>query len=189
VVPPAGPGGTVASGQQRVDLVFGEEGHEVAVLRRQVGRPGYGPADRALLAALSRLLPCLRWSCFGVTPSTLLAWHRCLVAERWSYPHRPPGRPPIDDETTALVVRLAQENLRRGYRRIQGELCKLGVRMAATTIARIVKEHGLGPLPRRRGLTWRQILRAQASGGSGHGLLQRRYRGLLRGPARIRQTR
>jgi hypothetical protein len=77
--------------------------HEVAVLRRQGGRPAYQPADRALLAALSRLLPRSRWSCFSVTPETLLAWHRRLVARRWTYPHCRPGRPPVDEETTALV--------------------------------------------------------------------------------------
>jgi transposase InsO family protein len=86
------------------------------------------------------------------------------VAKRWTYPHRPPGRPPIDEETIALVVRLAKENPRWGYRRIQGELRKLGVRLAASTISRIMKDHGLGPAPRRRGPTWRQFLRAQASG-------------------------
>jgi putative transposase len=75
-----------------------------------------------------------------------------------------PGRPPIDDETTALVVRLARENPRWGYRRIQGELRKLGVRLAASTIARVLKDHGLGPTPRRHGPTWRQFLRMQASG-------------------------
>jgi transposase InsO family protein len=138
--------------------------HEVAILRRQMGRPAYRPADRALLAALSRLLPRSQWGTFGVTPGTLLAWHRRLVARRWTYARRSSGRPPIDRETTALVVRLARENPRWGYRRIQGELFKLGVRLAASTIARIMKDHGLGPAPRRNGPTWRQFLRVQASG-------------------------
>jgi hypothetical protein len=104
--------------------------HEVAILRRQMGRPAFQPADRALLAALSRLLPRSKWAFFSVTPGNLLRWHRRLVAKRWTYPHRPPGRPPIDEETIALVVRLAKENPRWGYRRIQGELRKLGVRLA-----------------------------------------------------------
>ena len=138
--------------------------HEVAILRRQMGRPAYRPADRALLAALSRLLPRSQWGTFGVTPGTLLAWHRRLVARRWTYARRSSGRPPIDRETTALVVRLARENPRWGYRRIQGELLKLGVRLAASTIARIMKDQGLGPAPRRNGPTWRQFLRVQASG-------------------------
>jgi transposase InsO family protein len=137
--------------------------HEVAVLRRQVGRPAYQPADRALLAALSRLLPRTRWGSFGVTPATLLAWHRRLVARRWPYPHRRTGRPQAEEATTALVVRLATENPRWGYRRIQGELIKLGVPLAASTIAGILKDHGLGPAPRRSSPTWRAFLRTQAS--------------------------
>jgi transposase InsO family protein len=138
--------------------------HEVEVLRRQVGRCAYEPADRALLAVLSRLLPRSSWGTFGVTPTTLLSWHRRLVTRRWTYPHRPPGRPPVDDQTTALVVRLAKENPRWGYRRIQGELGKLGVRLAASTVAKILKDHGFGPAPRRSGPTWRAFLRTQASG-------------------------
>jgi hypothetical protein len=85
---------------------------EVEVLRRQVGRCAYEPADRALLAVLSRLLPRSSWGTFGVTPTTLLSWHHRLVTRRWTYPHRPPGRPPVDDQTTALVVRLAKDNPR-----------------------------------------------------------------------------
>jgi len=98
-----------------------------------------------------------------VTPETLLAWHRRLVSRRWTYPHRPPGRPPVDEETTALVLRLANENPRWGYRRIQGELIKLGIRLAGSTIARILKDHGCRPAPRRVGPTWRGFLRAQAA--------------------------
>ena len=137
--------------------------HEIAVLRRQVGRSAYQPADRALLAALSRLLPRSSWSCFSVTPETLLAWHRRLVARRWTYPHRRPERPPVDEDATGLVVRLAKENPRWGYRRIQGELIKLDIRLAASTIALILKDHGMRPAPRRAGPTWQEFLRAQAS--------------------------
>jgi putative transposase len=136
--------------------------HEVAMLRRQVRRRSFDPADRALFAVLSRFLPRSRWTCFGVTPATLLAWHRRLVARRWTYAYRPPGRPTVDEETTALVVRLARENPRWGYRRIQGELLKLGVPLAASTVARILCDHRLGPAPRRV-TTWREFIRAQAS--------------------------
>jgi hypothetical protein len=84
--------------------------HEVGVLRRHIGRTRYEPADRTLLAALSRLFPRSSWHRFGVRPETLLTWHRQFVARRWTYPHRRPGRPTVDEETTALVLRLATEN-------------------------------------------------------------------------------
>ena len=73
--------------------------HELAILRRQVTRPELRDTDRVLLAAASRILPRARWSVFFVTPATLLRWHRRLVARRWTYPHRGPGRPPLDPES------------------------------------------------------------------------------------------
>src|SRR5271168_3245411 len=90
--------------------------HEVAVLRRQVHRPALEPADRAVLAGLARLLPRRRLGDFFVRPETLLRWHRDLVARRWTYPHRRPGRPGIAKGTTAVVLRLARENPQWGYR-------------------------------------------------------------------------
>jgi putative transposase len=82
---------------------------EVAVLRRQNPRPRLGWADRAILAALARLLPGpLRMSRL-VTPDTLLRWHRRLVCWRWTYPHRS-GRPPVDAKLAALIEQMAREN-------------------------------------------------------------------------------
>ena len=95
--------------------------HELAIARRQLGRPRPSAADRALLAALSRALARPSWSAFSVSPKTLLRWHRRLVARRWTYSHRGLGRPPLDSELKELVVRLARENPRWGYRRIVGE--------------------------------------------------------------------
>jgi putative transposase len=138
--------------------------HQLEVLRRQVKRPELRPADRAFLAVLSRALPRRRWSIFLVTPDTILRWHRRLVARKWAQPCRRGGRPPLDDHLVALILRLARENPRWGYRRIQGELKKLGIRVAATTIRAVLLGNGLGPAPRRASVTWRAFLRAQASG-------------------------
>ena len=92
--------------------------HQLAVLRRQVARPRFTWADRALVALLAGVVPKDRWSAFLVTPETILAWHRALVRRRWTYPHRRPGRPPLTDETVKLICRLARENPRWGYLRI-----------------------------------------------------------------------
>jgi hypothetical protein len=104
--------------------------HQVAVLRRQVHRPDLQPADRVVLAALSRLLPRPRWSIFFVTPATLLRWHRDLVARRWTYPHARLGRPPVDKQIHDLVLRLAAENPTWGYLRVRREalIDRVGVR-------------------------------------------------------------
>jgi hypothetical protein len=138
--------------------------HQVAVLRRQVRRLDLEPADRAVLAGLSRLLPRVRWAAFFVTPATLLRWHRTLVARRWTYPTRRPGRPPVTAELRELVLRLARDNPTWGCRRIQGELVGLGYRIAPSTIWAILTKAGAGPAPRRAGPTWTQFLTAQAKG-------------------------
>ncbi|MCA1698707.1 MAG: integrase core domain-containing protein [Actinobacteria bacterium] len=138
--------------------------HQLRVLRRQASRPQLRPIDRAFLAAAARLLPRDRWSSFLVTPQTLLRWHRELVARKWTYRGAKIGRPPLDPEIRAIVVRLARENPRWGYVRIQGELRKLGIRIGATTIRRLLRAHGVDPAPRRSGPTWSQFLRAQAEG-------------------------
>jgi putative transposase len=94
--------------------------HQLAVLRRQVGRPRFSWSDRALIALLASFVPRERWRSFLVTPQTVLDWHRRLVRRRWTYPHRGPGRPRLADETVELVCRLARENPRWGYLRIVG---------------------------------------------------------------------
>jgi hypothetical protein len=98
----------LARGDAAKDLEILVLRHQLTVLRRQVQRPKLQPADRALLAAVSRVLPRARWSCFFVQPETLLRWHRRLVAGAWTYPHRHTGRPPLDQEVQQLIVRLAQ---------------------------------------------------------------------------------
>jgi putative transposase len=138
--------------------------HELAVLRRQHPRPGLRPKDRALLAALSRLLPRVRWSVFLVQPETLLRWHRRMVRQRWTYPTTSIGRPPVSDEVQQLVVRLALENPRWGYQRIHGELVHLGCRVSASSIRRVLRAHGIDPAPRRAATSWRSFLRQQAAG-------------------------
>lgn len=137
--------------------------HQLQVLRRQVSRPDLKLHDRAFLAAASRVLPRMRWGSFFVRPETILAWHRMLVARRWTYPRRT-GRPPKTADIRRLAVRLATENPTWGYRRIQGELKHLGIRVAPSTVWEILRREGIEPAPRRAGLSWKEFLRAQASG-------------------------
>jgi putative transposase len=140
--------------------------HENAVLRRHAGRIRYGPADRVWLAALARLIPRRRWAeIFPVTPATLLAWHRRLAASKYDMSNsRKPGRPPTPPGIARLVVRLSKENPLWGYRRIHGELTKLGIAVAPSTVWEILRAAGIDPAPRRSGPTWRQFLHAQAAG-------------------------
>jgi hypothetical protein len=136
--------------------------HQLAVLRRQVARPELRSADRAVLAGLSRTLPRGRWSVFFVRPQTLLAWHRQLVKRRWTYGGNR-GRPRRRG-LRELVRRLARENPTWGYRRIAGELRRLGVQAAPSTVWAILKESGIDPAPRRTGPTWSAFLRSHAQG-------------------------
>jgi putative transposase len=137
--------------------------HQLTVLRRQVPRPRFEPSDRAILAAFARLVDRDRWSIFLVKPDTILGWHRRLVAHHWTYPHRP-GRPSAAVETRLTIVRLARENPGWGYRRIHGELARLGITIAASTVWVTLKNAGIEPAPNQSSESWTTFLRAQAAG-------------------------
>jgi transposase len=138
--------------------------HQVAVLQRQVKAPRLSWADRAVLAALARLLPGrhLRELRLIVSPRTLLRWHAGLVRRHWSYPRRGPGRPRTTPAIRALILEMARDNPGWGDRRIHGELTGLGYKLAPSTVWQILKDAGIDPAPRRFGQTWRAFLEAQA---------------------------
>ena len=138
--------------------------HEVAVLRRQVSRPRLSWTDRAVFAALTRLLSQAGRRYRIITPATILRWHRELVTRRWTQPRRRTAGRSTAPELRRLVLRLAWENSSWGYRRIHGELAGLGYTLAASTVWLILKRAGIDPAPRRDGPSWRQFLTTQAQG-------------------------
>jgi putative transposase len=137
--------------------------HELAILRRQAPRPRPTPADRALLAVLSRSLPQTAWAAFSFKPETRLRWHRQLIARRWTYSQRRPGRPPLERSLRELILRLARENPHWGYKRIVGELKGLGIAVSTTSVRKVLLEAGFQPAPQRTHSSWRVFLRAQAA--------------------------
>jgi hypothetical protein len=137
--------------------------HELEILRRQVARPKLSMVDRALLAAAACHLPRASREALLVAPRTLLRWHQAMVRRKWRQPTGRVGRPPLSADMRELVPRLARENPRWGHRRICGELRKLGLSVSPTSIRRLLARAGVGPAPRRSGLSWRQFLQAQAA--------------------------
>jgi putative transposase len=142
--------------------------HQITVLERQLGttRPRFSPADRAFLAALLHRLPRDVLGRFRllIRPDTILRWHRNLMARRHAARSRPgrPGRPRTIRSIRQLVLRLAEENPRWGYRRIHGELLVLGIKIAASTVWEILHDAGIDPAPERTSTTWASFLRSQA---------------------------
>jgi putative transposase len=139
--------------------------HQVAVLQRQVKTPRLSWADRAVLAALARLLPGsqLRQLRLIISPRTVLRWHADLVRRRWACPRRSPGRPRTAQVIRALVLEMADDNPGWGYRRIHGELIGLGYKIAPSTVWQILKDGGIDPAPTRSGQTWPAFLAGQAT--------------------------
>ena len=136
--------------------------HQLAVLRRRTPRPRMTWSDRALIAALTRVLPIRRRIGMLVAPATILRWHRQLIARRWTTQPTRPGRPAIPAGLRALVIRLATENPTWGYRRVHGELAGLGYQIGASTVWTILHTAGIDPSTQRAGPSWAEFLQAQA---------------------------
>jgi len=133
---------------------------EVAILRRQVNRPQVKPEERLVLAVLQRLRPVWERTSSLVTPDTLRRWHRELIRRKWNQPHRINPKRAVSQQTQLLVWRLAKENPLWGYRRIQGELLKVGTEISASSIRRVIAPKRR-PGPKRD--TWSKFMRTQAA--------------------------
>ena len=139
--------------------------HQLRVVRRQVKRPQLNTADRVIMTALSRLVDRGAWAGLLVQPETVLGWHRQLVRRKWAAfrNRRGPGRPRLDPELQKLILEMARDNPGWGCVRIQGELIKLGFRVSATAIRKLLRTNRIGPAPLRSRLSWKKFLQAQAS--------------------------
>ncbi|GAA1934306.1 integrase core domain-containing protein [Streptantibioticus ferralitis] len=140
--------------------------HQLSVLERGRPKPAFSLGDRAAITALVRLLTKRQRLNLKllVTPRTVLRWHAMLVARKWTYPHRGPGRPAKPEALRALMLRLARENDGWGYRRIHGELLNLAWKVVASTIWEILQRAGVDPAPQRADHSWAKFLTAQAQG-------------------------
>jgi putative transposase len=139
--------------------------HQVRVLQRQVRRPRWRPGDRLVLATIIERLPKRRWSALLPSPETILRWHRELVRRKWAAFGKRPRRlrPAIDPGVVDLILRLARENPRWGYRRIQGELLKLGRPCSHVTVRKVMRWHQVPPAPRRSTRSWEEFIRQHAA--------------------------
>lgn len=141
--------------------------HQVLVLQRQIDRPQYSNTDRTILAVLASSMDRARQrtAFLIIRPETVLRWHRRLVARHWAQPPTAtPGRPPVDPELRTLTIRLARENPTWGYRRVHGELVRLGHSLAASTVWKILRAADIDPTADRTGPSWTEFIRSQAAG-------------------------
>ena len=152
----------VRSGRSK-DLEIVVLRHQIAVLRRQIDRPPINDEDRTMLGAIAAALPKALRQGWIVTPETLLRWHRKRIARHWTPAKRGAGRPPISTELQQLILRIASENPTWGYRRIHGELARLGHKLASSTVWKILTDNGIDPSPNRSDVTWAEFLRSQAA--------------------------
>lgn len=137
--------------------------HQLAVLRRQAEKPQLSDDDRTLLGVIAAALPRRLRQGWTVTPETLLRWHRRQIARHWTQLSQRRGRPSTAGMIRNLILEMANNNPTWGYRRITGELNRLGHRVGASTVWRILNQHDIDPAPSRSEVTWTQFLRSQAA--------------------------
>ena len=148
---------TRAGHDQALELVLLRQ--QLRLYERQAEQPRPSRWEKVVLATLAARLPTLSQVCLVLTPATLLRWHREIVKRKWTFDNRPKrGRPPASDACVELILRLARENPRWGYGKVQGELAKLGHRVSRSAIKRVLRQHGLPPAPERGKSTWRSFL-------------------------------